>query len=246
MQCRTRTALCVAHALQDDIDVDSESNADEIVCTADDCIRRERYPCPRGSSPLGILPLDEAQGHRELLAEQEGLTQEQLVELLVRGATEAMIKRFRLRFTYCEGITATADDDLLYQYTTDNTPDVCTWILCLGRQLTLEPGDDEGNRWMSAFVEDVMGTGTGTLNHWRTQSDSQGVLYTAPIDDAPLYHSCAAGDERWPRPPCPEKHKHKCLDDPDDFCAKHHFNIPNTDIRDSYEASNMVLAHTFA
>ncbi|GAA5991098.1 hypothetical protein JCM11641_004432 [Rhodosporidiobolus odoratus] len=95
------------------------------------------------------------------------------------GAPPAMVIRYRLTYSFCHGLVATADGPLRTLFgihptqtlifpAADGSGDVAVlatrpWKIHLGKRVKLQEGDEDGSRFMQEFVEEILEQQMGGL-----------------------------------------------------------------------------------
>ncbi|KAF9255427.1 hypothetical protein L218DRAFT_350633 [Marasmius fiardii PR-910] len=151
---------------------------DAIYCGGKDYIQSKA----RGTTPL--LDVDPARLRPDTVAYgYEGNTEEYKA-LLARGASRLMCETFHLEFTQEEGIMLSMQDDLFDDWAGPRLVGCKSWMVVLGREIKLEPGDEDGSRYINEYLEDclVYYHQPSVMPEWETVQKESGHWITRPID----------------------------------------------------------------
>ncbi len=107
---------------------------------------------PRGSTP----PLEFTYASLLNIPPEYKYREPEYRELLGRGATPLMCEVYNLEFTPESGIIAWADDDLFEEFANEEMVEVGRWKIYLGRQIRLDPEDEDGAQFMINLLEETM------------------------------------------------------------------------------------------
>lgn len=102
-------------------------------------MRSSRQMTPRGTTPLLQVDPDV-----------------EFSELLARGATAEMCKRFSLEFIPAAGIIAWLDEYFIEEFAGSEMKNCQRWMLYLGRCVRLHWNDDDGSIFMTEFLEEAV------------------------------------------------------------------------------------------
>lgn len=157
-------------------------------------LRSSRQATPRGTTPLFYV-----NPHVEF------------GELLARGATTEMCRRFSLEFTDAAGIVAWLDEDFIEEFAGPGMGDCRRWKLYLGRRLSLSQEDHDGSIFITDFMEEavVYPPSPGEVDPprkppfetyfseyeevWVTQPRSLGFIRDSTTDDEPEQEANSEG-----------------------------------------------------
>lgn len=145
-------------------------------------IHASRRVFSRGSTPL--LPDDPYLPPLIIPSEYEGRVREYR-ELLNRGATPLMCQLYDLGFDQESGIIAWADDELFEEFTNEEMTEDGRWMIFLGRQVQLNPKDEDGSFFMVELLEETMDSPHSPIAsmseyRWVTERHPDGVWATRP------------------------------------------------------------------
>ncbi len=136
---------------------------------------------PRGSTP----PLEDTGSGLLNIPPEYKHCEPEYRQLLGRGATPLMCEVYDLEFTPESGIIAWADDDLFEEFLNEEPSEDGHWMIYLGRQIHLDPGDEDGTQFMIDLLEETMDFFQIPLiskpeHRWLTYKGPDGVWVTKP------------------------------------------------------------------
>ncbi|PPQ83165.1 hypothetical protein CVT25_005412 [Psilocybe cyanescens] len=132
----------------------------------------DRRIAPRGDTPLG-----EIDPQTTVPREYES-RQKEYLELLRRGATADMCKTFNLSFTSERGICAVANEGIIEAFAGPAMQEEDTWQIYLGRRVTLEQDDFDGQNFVTDLMDDI--STLPTAGNWVTEEEYPGTWVTYP------------------------------------------------------------------
>lgn len=151
-------------------------NTDSIrtIVTDHDEMLSDRYPTPRGTTPLLDLQVATDTTMPNHYREFHDRTAEYR-ELLRRGATPQMCRQFCLEFTPEAGIVAWADYELQAEFGGLAMRIGDDWKIQLGRRVTLEASDKDGSQFLEDLLDEI-------VHHplWETVQERPGIWLTRP------------------------------------------------------------------
>ncbi|KAG8935318.1 hypothetical protein FRC01_003070 [Tulasnella sp. 417] len=151
------------------------------VFTWDAYVASDRFPQPRGSTPLLEVASDEYS--------PEGWHggYKMYRPLIARGATRLMIVTFQMTFTEEEGIVAWADDEIYRHFSGPGMKEGDQWKIMLGRRIKLDVDDLDGSIFIEDLLEDAVTRRFPADPTWETvrvEGDPK-VWVTRPIGERP-------------------------------------------------------------
>lgn len=132
----------------------------------------DRRIAPRGDTPFG-----EIDPQTTVPREYES-RQKEYLELLRRGATADMCKTFNLSFTSERGICAVANEGIIEAFAGPAMQEEDTWQIYLGRCVTLEQDDFDGQNFVTDLMDDI--STLPTAGNWVTEEEYPGTWVTYP------------------------------------------------------------------
>ncbi|KIO24343.1 hypothetical protein M407DRAFT_26250 [Tulasnella calospora MUT 4182] len=161
------------------------------VFTWDAYVVSDRFPQPRGSTPL--LEVDSSD---DLPRGWNG-TYEMYEALLARGVTRLMIATFQVTFAEEEGIVAWADDEIYQHFSGPGMKKGDQWGIMLGRRIKLDADDLDGSIFIEDLLEDAVRHRFPADPTWETvrvEGDPK-VWLTRPIGERPSDDGEMAGED---------------------------------------------------
>ncbi|KAG8946982.1 hypothetical protein FRC04_011278 [Tulasnella sp. 424] len=165
-----------------DEDGNDEADIGQGVFTWDSYVHADRFPQPRGSTPL--LEGDSTQYY---FLENWNGTPQMYESLMARGATRLMIVTFQMTFDEEEGIIAWADDEIYKQFSGPGMMNGDQWKIMLGRRIKLDVDDLDGSIFIEDLLEDAIVRRFPDNPTWETVrvKENSNVWVTRPIGKRP-------------------------------------------------------------